>query len=68
MGLRVILALLAPDLEEKDKSLSEPLAVLDTQLKGIFIGGDFIWDAALQAGFPPDPYWYLYGTLQEEKD
>ncbi len=66
--LRVILALLEPDLEGKDKSLSKPLAALDSLLQVVVQGGDFVWDAALQAGFPSDPYWYLYGTLKEEND
>jgi 23S rRNA (uracil1939-C5)-methyltransferase len=26
--------------------------------------GDFIWDPALQSGFPREEYWFLYGKLR----
>jgi len=39
---------------------------IDQDLYEIFVPGDFIWDARLQAAFPKDPCWWLYGHLLEE--
>jgi hypothetical protein len=38
------------------------LATLDALLRARFVPGAFALDAGLQAAFPPDPYWYLYGA------
>jgi hypothetical protein len=43
----------------------EMLPHLDRFLKAVFISGDFIWEAELSQGFPPEPYWYLYGSITE---
>jgi hypothetical protein len=40
------------------------LAVLDNQLKGKFLPGDFIWEGDLSRAFPQEKYWYLYGGLK----
>lgn len=42
----------------------ELLDSLDGMLKKYFIPGAFIWDAKLQNGFPPEVFWFLYGTLK----
>lgn len=63
--LRVILALLEDDLlsglpvQEQDY-----LSGLDARLRASSTETDFIWDAAIQAGFPADRFWYLYRALQ----
>lgn len=63
--LRVILALLEDDLlsgipvQEQDY-----LSGLDARLRASSTETNFIWDAAIQAGFPADRFWYLYRMLQ----
>lgn len=64
--LRVMLRLLAPLLSAPSKVEQELLTGLDKLLQAVFIPGGFIWDGELASGFPPDPYWYLYGRLREE--
>ena len=39
---------------------------LDLELYEVFVPGEFIWDARLQAAFPKEPCWWLYGHLLEE--
>jgi hypothetical protein len=39
---------------------------LDLELYEVFVPGEFVWDARLQAAFPKDPCWWLYGHLLEE--
>ncbi len=41
-------------------------AQLDLELYEVFVPGEFVWDARLQAFFPKDPCWWLYGHLLEE--
>lgn len=41
-----------------------PLAELDAFLRRVLIPGRFIWEAALEVGFPRDEYWFLYGSLK----
>jgi hypothetical protein len=40
---------------------ARPFSALDSSLRGRLQPGDFIWDDALQPGFPTNPFWYLYG-------
>lgn len=35
---------------------------LDNNLRQRWQPGEFVWDAAWQAAYPPAKYWYLYGT------
>ena len=58
--LRTILSLLLDDLREPP---SELLTSLDAQLRRIFHAGAFVWDAKLEWVFPPESFWFLYGTL-----
>lgn len=37
---------------------------LDDLLREYFMPGTFVWDPGLQAGFPREVYWYLYGQLK----
>jgi len=39
------------------------LQAFDNLLKSIFKPGHFIWQAELSAGFSPDKFWYLYGSV-----
>ena len=39
---------------------------LDLELYEVFVPGEFVWDARLQAAFPKDPCWWLYCHLLEE--
>jgi hypothetical protein len=39
------------------------LTRLDGYLKMLLITGQFIWGDDIQAGFPAEEYWYLYGSL-----
>jgi hypothetical protein len=59
---RVMLHLLLSELPSPPTE-SESLSQLDNMLRPKLIAGDFIWDAELQAGFPPEVYWYLYRKL-----
>jgi hypothetical protein len=36
---------------------------LDILLRSAFQPGNFIWEADLESGFPPQVYWYLYGKV-----
>lgn len=60
--LRVFLSLLVKDCAQID-TLREILSGLDTHLRTLLIPGKFIWEEALQPGFPVQEYWYLYGAL-----
>jgi hypothetical protein len=60
---RVMLKLLSPETESLQQAYRDMLAGLDLRLKSSWVPGEFIWDAQLAPGFPPDEYWYLYGTL-----
>jgi hypothetical protein len=66
VGLRVILMLLMGDNLTVDEGTTSLLKALDSLLKTVFTAGNFIWDPALRAGFPSDPYWFLYGRLKEQ--
>ena len=62
---RVILDLLAKEEAQIPSEKLETLPNLDKILRAVFIPGDFIWEQELSQGFPPQPYWYLYGSLSE---
>jgi hypothetical protein len=60
---RVMLHLLLADLPAFLPEQKE-LTQLDSLLRVNLISGDFIWDSDLQAGFPREVYWYLFGKLK----
>lgn len=60
---RVFLELLKPELPEALPE-QEALSPLDSVLRGNFLPGNFIWEPDVQAGFPREGYWFLYGTLR----
>lgn len=41
----------------------DQLAMADRRLRAYFSKGEFVWDPALQASFPPDKFWFLYGSI-----
>lgn len=57
---RVILGLLVADRERPNPHDQAYLAALDQRLRYATRESPFVWDSALQLGFPPDVYWYLY--------
>ncbi|MBN2147721.1 MAG: hypothetical protein JW726_10050 [Anaerolineales bacterium] len=63
--LRVILHLLLPYALAITPAEQEMLNGLDKILGAALVTGDFIWEPALESGFPRMDYWYLYGYLPE---
>lgn len=59
--LRVMLELLMQEAQGAEGAQAGDLALLDQRLRDAFIPGDFIWEAEMARGFPPRPFWYLYG-------
>lgn len=51
---------------DSPNELRQYRAQLDLELYEVFVPGEFIWDVRLQAAFPKDPCWWLYGHLLEE--
>jgi hypothetical protein len=64
--LRVMVEMLFPEAGEIPQEDTDLLTVLDAVLKGWLIPGKFIWEQAIQNGFPSETYWYLYGYLSEQ--
>lgn len=60
---RAMLQLLQPELPAGLPE-RESLASLDSALRGSLVPGSFIWEPEVQAGFPREEYWFLYGTLK----
>ncbi len=58
---RVMIALLLQEIESPPSELS----ALDEFLRANLIQCDFIWDKPLQARFPEDEFWFLYGKLKK---
>lgn len=67
--MRLAIALLldelagSPDVAE----LERRLAVLDKRLRADWIEGPFVWHPALAHAFPRDPFWWLYGRLDQPR-
>lgn len=61
--IRVMIHLLLAELSQASLE-GELLDRLDVLLKKYFVPGDFIWDEKLMIGFPPNVFWFLYGTLR----
>jgi len=57
---RVIMQLLEPEAVGIPAAELDMRTGLDTLLRAILVPGEFIWEAALEAGFPKADYWYLY--------
>ena len=63
VGYRVMLDLIQGELIQQNIAQAVILTSLDGYLKSVIVPGEFIWEAEIQAGFPPEKYWYLYGKL-----
>lgn len=64
--LRVMIELLRRDVPTPVEEILDPLDAMDGMLRMFFKRGDFIWEAELSSGFPPDPFWFLWGSPQIE--
>jgi hypothetical protein len=60
--VRVLISLLHADIKEIEPAQQERIDGLDILLRAFFNPGDFIWEPELAIGFPPDPFWYLWGN------
>lgn len=60
---RVMLELLLPEADHVAEAIPALIRTLDGMVRAFLVAGDFIWEAELQAGFPRERYWYLYGRL-----
>lgn len=60
--LRAILQLLSADL---GKETPPELTSLDAVLQALLAPGEFVWEEAVQAGFPQEAFWFLYGDIKE---
>lgn len=45
-----------------EKRLSQEVDLLDKRLTAKWEVGPFVWPGAWQPAYPPDDYWWLYGT------
>jgi len=61
----VQLQLLMKDAEGIPAEEIQLLDGLDKLLRSAFKPGNFIWEADLASGFPPQVYWYLYGEVNK---
>lgn len=61
---RVQLELLRPECAALPQAEIGLLAGLDRLLRAYLSPGAFIWKADLEAAFPKDAFWYLYGILK----
>ncbi len=59
--LRVMLHLLAEENRAIPPGELAHLEEVDLRLKTRWQPGGFIWPAEIEAGFPTETYWYLYG-------
>ncbi|RJP46524.1 MAG: hypothetical protein C4583_18805 [Anaerolineaceae bacterium] len=62
--LRAILTLLLDDIRETP---ADWLVSLDAELRRVLKGDAFVWDPSLAWNFPQESFWFLYGTLTQEK-
>jgi hypothetical protein len=65
VGRRVMLHLLNTEADEFPQAYHDLLAALDKHLKAVLQPGEFVWEPELSKSFPPDVYWYLYGSLPD---
>jgi hypothetical protein len=63
---RVMISLLAADASAIMEAERQSLAGLDAAIRAVLEPGEFVWDSGMQAAFPREPFWYLYGRLKAE--
>jgi hypothetical protein len=61
---RVMLQLLADELDQIPPNEQELLSGLDKLLLAVFMPGNFVWEAVLEKEFPKTKFWYLYGSVK----
>jgi len=61
--LRTMLELLGDEYQPQNAEDIESLSRLDKYLRSAFMPAEFTWEGEIQAGFPRDKYWFLYGKL-----
>jgi hypothetical protein len=64
--IRVMVELLKKELPTQADEILDSLGAMDGILRMFFKRGDFIWETELSSGFPPDPFWFLWGSPQIE--
>ncbi len=57
---RAILHFLFQEIPTLEPSHRETLAALDQRLRSVKPLNGFLWEAEIQASFPPDTFWFLY--------
>jgi hypothetical protein len=65
VGRRIMLELLQAETRSLPSPQADLLYALDELLRGVFLPGDFVWDAWTKPAFPSQPFWYLYGKLKD---
>jgi hypothetical protein len=62
---RAMLELLLAEISRLTEGSSHEghLASADRTLRAFFRKGGFVWAPELKAGFPPDVFWFLYGSV-----
>lgn len=63
---RVLLHLLETETDEISSAESDLLKGMDNYLRAVLHPSDFIWEPELTSAFPPEAYWYLYGSLPDK--
>ncbi len=63
VSLRTMLDLLQSEAGGTNNVAADLLSGLDGYLKSVLVLDRFLWEPGIQAGFPADVYWYLYGYL-----
>jgi hypothetical protein len=61
--LRTMLELLMVEFQPQNADDIESLSHLDKYLRVALKPAGFIWEGEIQAGFPREKYWFLYGKL-----
>ena len=64
--IRVMLELLKQELGRQFRKEEDMLPALDDYLKRMLMPDKFIWEPEIQAGFPKNVYWFLYGRLSSK--
>ncbi len=48
--------------------LTSQVASIDSHIRQFHKNGDFLWPAELQAAYPVENYWWLYGRMTDRND
>ncbi len=61
--LRALIELLIAEVHQLESEDQALLTMLDQEVRGRLIAGDFVWGEDLAEGFPKDTFWYLWGDV-----